>query len=336
MAEKDGDDLNDPSLLQGEDGDDGIDVDGAEDGAGDAIDADGGAKDEGAQAKDDKGFEIVIEEGAEAADDGALEDDDDDGTEDAKEKHSKAVRARIERERRIARQARNQAEAERALRIQAEQRTLRARKNEIETVESSLAINIPAVMEMLKKAKEEGKTDDEIKHQTTLAKMYAQQGNVERAKLELADDEEKVKQSAAARPPSQLAQDWKRGNPWYGHERYREQSALTQALDRAVKADGFDPNDPEYYIELDRRIRRRMPELQRFQRGGQQAKQQRRDPAGAVVRRSPAGDGGNGARKGRVVLNRADLENMRTFGMDPKDPKAQKEYALQKMGGTDA
>jgi hypothetical protein len=78
-----------------------------------------------------------------------------------------------------------------------------------------------------------------------------------------------------------------------------------------------------------------MPELQRFQNGGQQRQQQRRDPAGAVVRRG-APDKDNGARKGRVVLNRADLENMRTFGMDPKDPKAQKEYALQKMGGTDA
>jgi hypothetical protein len=37
-----------------------------------------------------------------------------------------------------------------------------------------------------------------------------------------------------------------------------------------------------------------------------------------------------------VVLNRSDLENMRTFGMDPKNPAHQKEYAQQKMGGDNA
>lgn len=331
---KGGDDLYDPSLL--EDGGGEVSL---EDGKTAGDDLKGDDADDAVPAGkvvqgndgDDSGFEIILEEGQEAgADNGALGEDDD---LDDKEEHGKKVRARIERERRIARQARAQAENERTARIVAENKSVKVQKEALELAELAIDTQIKATIDQLRKAKEDGKTDDEITYQTNLSTLHARKEGLARSKHDLAAEEERVKSSSAARGPSPLAQDWKQRNPWYGHDRFGEQTMLTRTLDQQLAREGFDPQDPDYYAELDRRIRRRMPELQRFQRGGQQQRQQRRDPAGAVVRRDPPRGDGSQPQKGVIRLTKADQDNMRAFGIDLTDPKAVREYALQKQGG---
>ncbi|HYC65580.1 MAG TPA: hypothetical protein VEC14_12680, partial [Reyranellaceae bacterium] len=85
----------------------------------------------------------------------------------------------------------------------------------------------------------------------------------------------------------------------------------------------------------DKRIRRRCPELQRFsgRRGEPERKrEQRRDPTGGTPRGGARADGAKPA-KGKVTLTQADLDNMRAFGMDPKNKEHLREYALNKVQG---
>lgn len=58
-------------------------------------------------------------------------------------------------------------------------------------------------------------------------------------------------------------EDWYDRNPWFDAERPDTDSNVAMALDKAVMADGYDPRDPEYYEELDRRIADYMPHIGR-------------------------------------------------------------------------
>jgi len=332
-----GDDLTDLSLL-----DDGGDADGDNlDDGGDADVGDGkhdaplgDGNDKGAKNQDDDaGFVIEFEKDDDALAEGGDLDDDGDGQQaaDGKEEYGKKVRARILREQRIARDARARAEAERVARIQAENRSIVVQKEALELSEMAIESQIKSTTSELRKAKEDGKTDDEITHQTMLSQLYARKEGLANAKRQLATDEERVKQSSVAQGPTPLASEWKSRNPWFGHARYGEQTAIASAIDRQLASEGYDKNTSDYYMELTKRLRRRCPELQRFTGGQQQQQQRRRDPAGAVVRRDqPRQD--NGGRKGVIRLTAVDRENMRAFGIDLNDPKAVKEYALNKMG----
>lgn len=339
MAErKPSDDLDDPSLLL--DGDDDPKDD---DGGGDDLGLDGDDKNKDVKKADDhtdRGFEIEYE--ADALDEraGALDDDDDDDGGGDKDKggdkdYGRKVRERIERERRLSREARASAANERAARLQAEARAFAREKSALETTEAALDALISSKTTQLKQAKEDGKTDDEIKLSGEIARHQADKVNVEHAKRQAVADEEKAKVAHAAPGPNPLAHQWMRNNPWFNNERYREQTEITRSLDRTLSAEGYDKDDPEYYRELTRRAVRRMPELRRFyERKGGEQRPQRRDPTGGVIRRQHNDNGGE--RKGVIRLSRSDVENMRAFGLDPNDKATVIEYAKNKQGGDNA
>lgn len=331
-----GSDLDDPSLLEGDDleggevVDDGIEIEGAGD---DVVVGDG---ERGAERKQEgEELEIEIEAGADDPDAEALPDAE--AGDEERTTYSQAVQARIARERRIAREARARADSERAARIRAEQDSFQTQRQALEISETALEQQIKSTKASLVKAKEDGKSEEEVELQATLNSLQNRHGQIVAAKEALKSKEEEAKTNANSAAPNLQADQWKRRNPWFGNARYGEQTLLTQAIDRALAGEGYDKNSPEYFAELDRRIRRRMPELQRFaqQRGGQQRKdavggQQRRDGAAPVQRRdAPAAV----SRPGKVILTRSDFTNMRQFGMDPNNKDHQKEYARNKMSG---
>lgn len=62
--------------------------------------------------------------------------------------------------------------------------------------------------------------------------------------------------------------DWHSRNEWFDFARRDEDSAVAGAIDDMMVRDGFDPTTPEYYDELDRRIKRRLPHLAKGKGGG--------------------------------------------------------------------
>jgi hypothetical protein len=55
-----------------------------------------------------------------------------------------------------------------------------------------------------------------------------------------------------------LAQEWMSANPWYDPRGGNEDSAITNAIDARLVAEGYNPTSVEYWQELTRRVRTRL------------------------------------------------------------------------------
>lgn len=56
-----------------------------------------------------------------------------------------------------------------------------------------------------------------------------------------------------------LAADWLADNPWYNPTGQDADSEVAMAVDKALVRDGWNPSDPDYWDELDRRLQRYIP-----------------------------------------------------------------------------
>lgn len=337
MAGEKDDSLDDPSLLEDEDlarDDAAVVVDPHDD----VKPADG----KKAEVRDDD-VEVVIEEETEEEiearrqreEEAAL---DQDGRriehDDPDAKYSKEVRERIEREARRAREAIARATAAHQARLKAEAASRARQKEALDVTDSALESQIKSTRAQLVKAKEDGKSEDEVKLGEDLERLNRRKDSVAEAKKTLEQEEEEAKRGGDAAQPNPLADSWKARNRWFGDTRFREQTAITALIDRSLSAEGYDKTSPEYFAELDRRVRRRLPEMQRYMQqrrpqGGEQRPASRREPTGGV-RRAEGRDGEQPPRKGKITLKQADLDNMRAFGLDPSNKDHLREYALNK------
>ena len=79
------------------------------------------------------------------------------------------------------------------------------------------------------------------------------------------------KQQAAQQPPSaqqqqlddvtmSYAKEFLSEHPWYDSQGRDEDSAIVLAIDVALGKDGYNPQSPDYWSELRRRVQRRLPE----------------------------------------------------------------------------
>jgi len=57
--------------------------------------------------------------------------------------------------------------------------------------------------------------------------------------------------------PDPKAEEWAASNDWFGQDQIMTVSAL--AIDGQLKEEGYNPTDPEYYTEIDRRIKETFP-----------------------------------------------------------------------------
>lgn len=64
------------------------------------------------------------------------------------------------------------------------------------------------------------------------------------------------------------AQRWAREHAWFDVHSSDEDSVIVRALDEALTAEGADPHSPEYWEELTRRVKRRLPERFKAKRRG--------------------------------------------------------------------
>jgi hypothetical protein len=112
--------------------------------------------------------------------------------------------------------------------------------------------------------------------------------------------------------------DWFNGES----EDHRVLTASAYALDAVLKNEGRDPNTPEFWQELDRRLDAKFPHL-RQGRAGQQAGQagQHRGNGSPVAGPSRGSPGG----RQRVVLSQSEMKIARDLGVTPQD------YAREKL-----
>jgi hypothetical protein len=110
------------------------------------------------------------------------------------------------------------------------------------------------------------------------------------------------------------------------------QRGLTLGIDSELTREGFDQNTDDYFIELDRRLEIKFPELYSSSDEFDPTPTPRPNVETNVRAPAPippkAGNSGN-----KVTLDRSDYANMRRFKLDPSNPEHVKAYAAEKRKG---
>ena len=309
---------------------------------------------------DEKNVEVVIVDGDEVEEkDGerteaeasgeVLLDDEDAGEEIGtdyltaweKKNFSKAMRGRVNRERRAKFEAEGRAEQEAKGRREAETRLHEAEKMSATLLSKVLDGDIKDKTAELLKAKEDGNSADEIKLQGDLDDLRARRRDVEAAKTRM---EERAEVKDEPKTENTNLTRWIGRNRWFGNKEFSRDILVARSLDQElgleVKAGGFrfGPSTPEYFAELDRRIHAERPQLRSRIRqvyGGTPK------PKVAPVVRSGGGRQAQASTGGKVFLTKADLENARNFGLTTKQQlveyaRAKRDREQKERGGRNA
>ena len=86
--------------------------------------------------------------------------------------------------------------------------------------------------------------------------------NLTKAQMEEVAEQPEPEQEAPVEQPVQQtpdprAEEWAANNEWFGKDKILTVSALT--IDQELKAEGYDPDDEEFYQEIDRRLSEAFP-----------------------------------------------------------------------------
>jgi uncharacterized protein YdcH (DUF465 family) len=121
-----------------------------------------------------------------------------------------------------------------------------------------------------------------------------------------------VQQQQQAADPKAI--EWSENNSWFGKDRVMTASAL--ALDAELKEEGFDPSDPEFYNEIDNRIKEAFPH--KF--GNQSSVQEQPSKPAQVV----AGASRSTPSPGKVKLTKEDVRLAQNWGIPLEQYAAEK------------
>lgn len=136
----------------------------------------------------------------------------------------------------------------------------------IELTEKQVQDKLSLARDAFKKAHESGDSDSLVKAQEMIADatadlklLHVRKGFMEeRRAKETKTPAEAPARTASPVSPSRLAKEWSEKNDWFGEDDEATGYALT--VDAVLKREGFDPNSPEFYTEVDRRVAKRFPE----------------------------------------------------------------------------
>jgi hypothetical protein len=265
------------------------------------------------------------------------------GEDESDEDYSRRVRKRIDRERRLRDREVNEANEERDYwkeQAEAAQRQLQDRSKRVSKEDlDKIGEDIKGVEKDLAAAIENGKTEDQVRLTSKLTDLKAKEITT-RLEAESEEGSDKSKGRDRVREqggPSRQAKLWMdKRSDWFGKPGFEKETRAANRIDREIYSEGYDVNDPEYFAELDKRLRNRYPDLYDDDGGDERGTARRRASDDRRSERSPVGEvpGDGGRRKpassSRVELNAEDFDNMRKFGLDTNDPEVLKEYARNK------
>jgi len=114
------------------------------------------------------------------------------------------------------------------------------------------------------------------------------------------------------RQPSPAAVEWyERNKDWFGKDAVMTSGA--KAVDQQMVADGYSPTDPDYFEELDKRLRKEFP----HKLGGESATPVRQPANNPTIQNRSAPS--SVTNKLRVTITQADREEARKLGISIED-----------------
>lgn len=254
------------------------------------------------------------------------------------DQYSKKVKARISRATRGEKKAKDEAsywkgQAEKLAKDQYErdkttaERTVEQADSAIEQTETDL-----------EGAFESGESKDQVRLTSKLTDLKAEKLMAQSTLDNLSPDGNvqpfSGKVETGSSTTQSLAAKWKDDrSDWYGASGFERQTRLANRLDKEVFDDSYDPNTEEYFEELDKRIKAKLPDLYddgedpgKDDDDGKEHKRPARSPVAGVGHQ----DGRSRTSGSRVELTEDDFANMRRFGLDVNNPEVLKEYAANK------
>ena len=226
---------------------------------------------------------------------------------------------------RIAKEVAKRAEAEQRI-TELEEKLSNLETKTFDIANKSLSNQYKSVSAELKSAIEEGNTDKQVDLYEKMADLRGQMQKTEEYAKEKPQSTDKKEAKA---PP--LARDWVQSNStWFNKPGYRKETAMAYGIDAELTEEGWDVNDPEYYSEMDKRLK--TSGLKHFSKDEENTSQtdknvvqknNRVQSPVAGVSRKKTGD------SNRVKLTQDDLATARNFGIDINDEAALKRFAKE-------
>jgi hypothetical protein len=146
---------------------------------------------------------------------------------------------------------------------------------------------------------------------------------------ELSASVPKVEKKQAETPP--LAADWvKENREWFNKPGFRKETAMAYGIDAELTEEGWDVNDPDYYIEMDKRLKasgmayfsKEEKDTVQTNENVVQKNNRVQSPVAGVSRKK-------GTDSNRVKLTQDDIRTAQTFGIDINDEAALKRFAKE-------
>ena len=184
------------------------------------------------------------------------------------EQYSEGVQKRISKLTKKWREAERQKEAalDYAKGVQNEHTQLKTRISKLEpsyvnAIENKVASGLQAAQAKLARARDAGDIATEVEAQKDIAKLGVEEARVASLKARQAEAKaNEVKtptldQAVAPQAPvDPKAEEWAANNDWFGKDNAMTYTAF-DLHKKLTEQEGFDPNSPEYYAEIDKRIR---------------------------------------------------------------------------------
>ena len=132
--------------------------------------------------------------------------------------------------------------------------------NSLNVNEQSLEKTVKMAREAYLEAFENGEKEKVLEAQETLNNAQADLKLLQRMKVNTAKQQQELEEQPEPQVQQQpqttavdvKAQEWAEKNEWFGEDTIKTAAAL--ALDGELKRDGYDPNDNEFYEEIDKRL----------------------------------------------------------------------------------
>lgn len=138
----------------------------------------------------------------------------------------------------------------------------RGEKVLIGEVQARAQTEVDAAKGRVKKALEEGESDEIVEAQEALAKAsYDAQKSAEYQPVSQAQQAQPVRPAPRppVRRPDPKAADWQKSNEWFGKD--KEMSAHAMVVHEIIVGEeGLNPKSDEYYARIDEKMRERFPE----------------------------------------------------------------------------
>ena len=201
-------------------------------------------------------------------------------------------------------------------------------KMHLDVNEKQLTDKLELARAAYKSAHEDGDAGKILQAQEFLNDAQTDIKSLSVAKVEL--DNTQVVQPQQPAPQQQQqniadprAVEWSQSNDWFGKDRVMTAAAL--ALDAELKEEGFSPNDPEFYNEIDNRIKEAFPQKFNDPVNKNSVQEQPSQPAQVV-----AGASRSTPSPGKVKLTKEDVRIAGKWGIPLE------QYAVEKAKVQDA